>query len=149
MSTLEHLSRYAKVSGAGDERLIESQENFTTEALAEAIRRNPRPILLALGRAGIIEEDEVRHARVAAVTQWPMPASAAAPSYGFIDLVLHLTKSRHDGLVVAGDSYNDPELPRPSPDRRSEARSRHRAARQEVPECKRFPRNSPTCCARK
>jgi hypothetical protein len=97
MSTLEHLFRYAKVSDAGDERLIESQENFTTEALAEAIRRNPRPILLALGRAGIIEEDEVRHARVAAVTQWPMPASAAAPSYGFIDLVLHLTIARHDG----------------------------------------------------
>lgn len=42
MSTLEHLFRYAKVSGAGDERLVESQENFTSEALAEAIRRNPR-----------------------------------------------------------------------------------------------------------
>jgi len=56
---------------------------------------------------------------------------------------------RRHGLLVAGDGYNDPELPRPSPDRRSEARSRCRAARQEVPECKRFPRNSPTCCARK
>jgi hypothetical protein len=97
MSTLEHLFRYAKVSGAGDERLVESQENFTTEALAEAIRRNPQPILLALGRAGIIDEDEVHHARVTAVTQWPMPASAAAPSYGFIDLVLHLTIARPDG----------------------------------------------------
>jgi predicted nuclease of predicted toxin-antitoxin system len=35
MSTLERLFRYAKVSAAGDERLVESQENFTTEALAE------------------------------------------------------------------------------------------------------------------
>jgi hypothetical protein len=99
MSTLERLFRYAKVSRAGDERLVESQENFTTEALADAIRRNPKPILLALGRAGIIEEYEVHHARVTAVTQWPMPASAELPSSGFIDLVLHLTIARPDGLA--------------------------------------------------
>jgi hypothetical protein len=39
MSTLERLYSYAKATGAG------ARENFTTEALAGAIRDDPTPML--------------------------------------------------------------------------------------------------------
>jgi hypothetical protein len=79
VSTLKRLYDYAKVATS------EPLENFTTEALAGAIRADPAPILDALGRRGIIAPDLVRD--VAAFTQVYV---SVADRYGYLDLMLQL-----------------------------------------------------------
>ncbi len=67
-STLSRLFLYAKATAA------EARENFTTEALAAAIRLEPEPFLLALRRIGLIEGDAFE----AVATQVPLVAVGPA-----------------------------------------------------------------------
>jgi hypothetical protein len=73
-STLQRLFVYAKASGAA------AIENFTTEALAGAIRADPAPFLSLLREAGIVPAGSVSD--LAVVTQMVMPGT------GIVDLVL-------------------------------------------------------------
>jgi len=50
-SSLGRLFAYAKVS------TVDVRENYTTQCLAEAIRRDPRPMVLALAHAGVLDID--------------------------------------------------------------------------------------------
>jgi hypothetical protein len=52
-STLERLFAYARTQDS------DPRENFTTEALAGAIRSDPRPLLYALARKGLFDPDDV------------------------------------------------------------------------------------------
>ena len=74
MSTLERLFSYAKASE------VESRENFTTEALAGAIRVEPAPFVEFLRIGHLLGPDDVSH--LAVTTQVPMPGT------GYLDLVI-------------------------------------------------------------
>jgi hypothetical protein len=74
MSTLERLYSYAKATGAG------ARENFTTEALAGAIRNDPAPMLRLLRDAGLFPPDEV--------TEVGPDTQVVLPGTGILDLVL-------------------------------------------------------------
>lgn len=76
-STLSRLFAYARTP-ASDPR-----ENFTTEALAGAIRSDPRPMLKALGRHGIVDPDTVD-----SCTPY---TQVFQPGAGTIDLMLQLS----------------------------------------------------------
>ncbi|MBI2390488.1 MAG: hypothetical protein HYV09_12940 [Deltaproteobacteria bacterium] len=76
-STLNRLFLYAKATGA------EARENFTTEALAGAIRAEPTPLLLALRRAGLIDDGTFESVG----TQVPLAAIGPARK---LDLVVTL-----------------------------------------------------------
>lgn len=74
MSTLERLYSYAKASGAG------ARENFTTEALAGAIRDDPAPMLRLLRDAGLLPPDEV--------TELELDTQVVLTGTGVLDLVI-------------------------------------------------------------
>jgi hypothetical protein len=76
-SNLHQLFRYAR------SEKVDAKENFTTEALAAAIRHDPGPMLLVLRRRGWLGEDQ--QAEVLAHTQVHVPGT------GFIDLVLAIS----------------------------------------------------------
>lgn len=106
-SSLGRLFEYAKVS------TVDIRENYTTQALAEAIRRDPRPMVLALAHAGVLDIDATRSWEAEVTTQWAFPDTIAAgadavvpdaeeavlPSYRFVDLVL-LLRSENESVEV-------------------------------------------------
>jgi hypothetical protein len=74
VSTLENLFRYAKASK------VAARENFTTEALAGAIRAAPGPFVALLQQANLVGRGpvDINHVQ----TQMPVPGT------GYIDLVI-------------------------------------------------------------
>lgn len=76
-STLSRLFAYARTPDS------DPRENFTTEALAGAIRSDPQPMLAALARHGIIDPD--------AVDTCDPYTQAFHPGAGTIDLMLQLS----------------------------------------------------------
>src|SRR5262245_11842129 len=103
MSSIGRLFDYAKIAA------VDVRENYTTQALAEAIRCDVRPVVLALSHAGVLGIDASLDWRVEVTTQWSFPdtvSKAADPtegnedgalaavetssSYRYIDLVLLL-----------------------------------------------------------
>lgn len=79
-STLDRLFNYAKAIGA------DARENFTTEALAAAIREDGAPIVEALSGAGVLPLDASYQVE-GVQTQVPMPGA------GILDLVIELKGS--------------------------------------------------------
>lgn len=75
-STLERLFAYARTADS------DPRENFTTEALAGAVRSDPRPLLHALASKGLLDIDDV--VRSSPFTQ------VAFAGVGTIDLLLQL-----------------------------------------------------------
>ena len=71
MSSLGRLFDYAKIT------TVDVRENYTTQALAEAIGRDSRPIVLALARAGVLDIDTALEWRAEATTQWAFPDTVA------------------------------------------------------------------------
>jgi hypothetical protein len=101
MSSLGHLFDYAKVT------TLDIRENYTTQAFAEAIRRDNRPVVLALAHAGVLGIDAASPWRVEVTTQWAFPGtvevgaeepdekvSASPGPYRYIDLVLALSSEQ-------------------------------------------------------
>jgi hypothetical protein len=74
MSTLERLYAYAKSTGAG------ARENFTTEALAGAVRTNPIPLLRLLREAALLPPDDI--------TDLSLDTQVVLPGTGVLDIVL-------------------------------------------------------------
>lgn len=98
MSALERMYTYAKAVGAG------ARENFTTEALAAAIRTDPAPFLEFFQGAGLMPIGPI--ARLELETQLVLPGT------GVLDLVLvaYVAGVRRElwieVKVLAGESGN-------------------------------------------
>ncbi len=88
-STLSRLFAYAKTSQN------DARENFTTEALAAAIRDDPAPMLTVLRKAGALR---------AAVTLVNVFTQKAVPTAGIVDLALVFSDSSEVWVEVKVDA---------------------------------------------